>query len=917
VPSIPVSSAFVGRATDVAALEDALADERIAAVLVGGEPGIGKSRLVSEFTGRLDQNVLVLVGRCPEFGADGVPYAPFIAAMRGALRQSGAQELAALRPADLALAYEILTLLEQLALTRPVVLVLEDLHWADDSSRDLLAFLVANLAQSQVLLVGTYRPAEPGSLRELIAELSRHPGVRLVSPRPLTRHEVGRQLAALLGREPGPALITGVFERSGGNPLFVEALSQSPEQMPAGLTGLLLGFQARLTAGARAVLRVAAVIGSPVRHELLAESAGLAKDTLHTALRELVDRQLLLVTDTGYEFRHVLIRQAVYDDLLPAERTDLHARLAGVLSTRPDPLTAGIHRAELARHAAAMGDLPRALTASWQAAAAADVHPQRLRQLERVLELWDQVPSAAELLGTTKPVLLEQIADTCARGGAVERGIEAASAALALIDSGTDPRRAAHLYHQRAYLLGKTGAGPGADLQAALRLLPADPPCLERGEVLAELALTRVFSGDEAGAAADAGAAVQIAERFGATALAARGYAYLGLAAAGQPDTAAGLLARARAAAIAAGDPHTLLDVITWESSVLLAAGDYLAGIAVIQQGLRIAHEAFLFGESAPILLVKWAQALTALGRWPQALSLIEEAQADEMPPLSRAALLLCHARIALAQGDPATAQAMAAEAGHLLGTGQWALAYRMQLRAVQCLLALEEGRPADAARILTETGSGTGSAAALAAHPHQAWPLVVLAARVPDAPADLLALAGTLPWACAVDAAHRAVFTARTDATAARWDDAAAAWHALGQRYDEACCRLSAAQAHAAEGNRAAATSSVQAAAGIAAELGAAPLTEAAQQLARRARLSIDQVAAGPPEPAPGGFGLTQREREVLGLVAKGMSNRQLAAELFISANTAGVHVSRILTKLGVASRTEAAAFAHEHHLL
>jgi DNA-binding NarL/FixJ family response regulator len=210
---------------------------------------------------------------------------------------------------------------------------------------------------------------------------------------------------------------------------------------------------------------------------------------------------------------------------------------------------------------------------------------------------------------------------------------------------------------------------------------------------------------------------------------------------------------------------------------------------------------------------------------------------------------------------------------------------------------------------------------AALTAHPHEAWPLVVLAAAVPDAPADLVALAQSLPSTSAVDAAHRAVFTAHTTATAARWDQAANAWHTLGQPYDEAQSLVAAAQAHAAEGNRAAANAALQAAAEIAAELGAAPLAAAAEQLARRARLSIDRISAEMSNPHGGNrsgqFGLTPRELDVLRLVAKGMSNRQLAAELFISANTAGVHVSRILTKLGVATRTEAAAFAHEHNLL
>jgi DNA-binding CsgD family transcriptional regulator len=947
VATFPVSSALVGRAGDLTALENAFADEQVTTVLIGGEAGIGKSRLAGEFISRLGEDVLVLVGRCPEFGADGVPFAPFIAVMRSLERQRDTDEIATLLPPNPALARwmprlaartgpaaadsdqirlsgEILTLLEQLALTQPVLLVLEDLHWADDSSRELFAFLVANLAQDQVLLIGTYRPAEPGPLRGLIAELRRNAGIRVVSPQPLTRHEVGRQLAALLGREPEPGLITRIADRSGGNPLFVEALSQSPEQIPARLTDLLLTFLAGLAPQTRTVLELAAVIGSPVRHELLAEAAELPQPALYEAMRELVGRQLLLATETGYEFRHVLIRQAIYDELLPIERTGLHARLAKVLRTRSALPPTGNHSAELAHHAAAAGELPQALAASWQAAViagAAGAHSQRLRQLERVLKLWDQVPEAPHLLGTTELAVLEHIIDACARSGTVERGIEATDAALAMTDTSTDTRRGARLHHRRASLLSQTGAGPGEDLQRALQLLPADPPTLERGEILAELAVTRVFSGDTSGATAAASAAVQVAELLGAAALAARGYAYLGLAAAHQPGTAAGYFTRARAAASAADDQQTLLNVVTWESSLLLAAGNYQAAITTIQQGLRTAHETFRFAESAPVLLVKWAQALTALGRWPQALSLIDEAGLQDVPPLSRAALLLCHAKIALARGNSAAAHSTAAEAGRLLGGGQWAQAYRLQLQAVRCQLALEQGDQAGAAQILAETAAANDSAA-LTAHPHEAWPLVVLAARIPNAPAALVALAGSLPTASPVDAAQHAVFLAHTTAAAGRWDDAASAWHALEQPYDEAQSLLAAAQAHAAEGNRAAANVALQAAAKIAAGLSATPLTDSAERLARRARLIIGPTPAdAQPEPHDGNrstrFGLTPRELDVLRLVSKGMSNRQLAAELFISANTAGVHVSRILTKLGVATRTEAAAFAHQHKLL
>ncbi|WP_194853065.1 helix-turn-helix transcriptional regulator [Nocardia sp. SYP-A9097] len=977
--NLPVSSALIGRGGELSALLDAMRDPDTRTVLIAGEAGLGKSRLVGEFTRRLDRGTTVLSGRCPEFGTDGMAFAPFLAVLRGLLRELGVAELAALLPRHPALANwlpqlavhtgaaasepdrirlfgEILTVLEQLAMTRPVLLILEDLHWADDASRELLTFLVANLADGELLLIGTYRPADAGALRGLITELRRNPGVRTLDLHPLTRYEVGRQLAALLGREPETALITKIFDRSGGNPLFVEALGQAPDQIPADLTDLLLSFQIGLTPPARTVLRLAAVIGSPIRHDLLAEAVDLPgedeqPEVLHRALRELVDRGLLLTTDSGYEFRHALIRQATYDDMLPTERIQLHARLANIL--RDSPSQQG-RAAELAHHSAAAGDLPQALTASWSAASTAAA-PERLRQLERVLDLWDRVPTADRLLHTTKVAVLEQLTDSATASGAIERGIASAGAALALIDSTADPERAARLHRRRAALLGATGAGPGDDLTRALTLLPTEPPTLERAETLAQLALTSVFSGNIDTATEAATTALAIAEHHKDPQLIARTHAYLGLVASARPATEPSGVAAlpegtvtaqareivlrhfeaAQLAAGRAGDPRVLLDVVTWESAVLHAAGEYRAAISVVQQGLRVAHESFRFTEAAPILLVKWVQALTALGRWPEARAVVDDAQFEQLPQLSRAALLLSYGRIALAQGDTDSARAQAARAEELLGHGTWALAYRLQCHVLHGEIALALGDRASAVRAPAEVWS-LGQAAMLTAHPHDSWPVVVLAARIGQDPEveEIVALADSLSYTSPVDLAYRAVFSAWRSGGAADWEVAATAWRALEQPYELAESLVAAAECHAGEGDREACGIALREGAELAAGLGAEPLVGSAARLAERARISLDgsggvehkarggSTSGGAELKARGGsasgsFGLTAREVEVLRLVAEGLSNRGLAGELFISANTAGVHVSRILTKLGVASRTEAAAFAHEHGLL
>ncbi|NQE71632.1 Nitrate/nitrite response regulator protein NarL [Nocardia gamkensis] len=948
-------------------------------VLVGGEAGIGKSRLVAEFGTRLGARTAVLSGRCPEFGAKGVPFTPFVAVMRALLRDQGAEALAALLPAKPALARwlpelaarsgaaeidtdrirlfgEILTVLEQCSMNRPLVVVLEDLHWADEAGLELLAFLVANIAEGDLFLVGTYRPADSGPLRKLVGGLRRDPGVRLLSPAPLTRHEVGRQLAALRGREPEPGTIGRIFERSKGIPLFVEALGPAPEDTPAELSELLLGHLSDLPDRTASVLRLAAAAGSPVRHTLLAAASDLAEDALTAALHQLIDQQFLVPTDTGYQFRHVLIRDAVYDDLLPAQRKGLHSRLSRALAAlrkqEPDKCPSG----ELAYHAHAAGELPLALAAAWEAAAEAEnvgAHRVRVRYLDQVLESWERVPEAASRVDADRIDVVEAVVAACYRGGVVERGIAAADEALAVIDAGSDPERAARLHHYRAGLRNQSSGGGEDDLLAALAYLPSDRPTLLRGEVLAELAAARVFSGAAAAAENDARAAVEVAERLRSTpnaddtspvmaaahapeeaadaafawprssvlrddrragALAARAYAYLGLATADRPEAAVAHFEQAHAIAKAAEDPGTLLTVVLWESALLVSAAADEAAIAAIQQGLRAAHETYRFAEAAPILLVKWAQALTALGRWNEALELIDESLTEQLTPLSTAALLLCHARIMLARGDEKAAAASATSAQPLLGDRRWARQYQVQLHTVRTEIAHAAGNPQRAAEI----GAATLSADDLAAHHHEAWALAEAIARTRRAPLVLDSVTAKLPVTSAVDTAYRNSCHAVRSGRPADWGAAVSSWRALGRPYELARSLLESGDAELAAGDRAAARSALRSVLELANELAAEPLAEQARQLADRAGIDLAHSGNRPATTSRADTaGLTPRELDVLRLVATGASNRQIAAELFISANTAGVHVSRILAKLGASSRTEAAATARKRGLL
>lgn len=924
--SFPVSSAFVGRAADLARLEAAATDPLVTAALVSGEAGLGKSRLVSEFLARLDTQTVVLTGRCPELGSDGVPFAPFLAMMR------------TLRPADppVVSGGEMLTELDRLSREHPVVLVVEDLHWADESSLDLFAFLIANLAHCGVHLVATHRPAGDGRLRGMLAELRRLPSVISIELRPLTRHEVGRQLAALLGHEAEPGFAGRVYERSQGHPLFVEALAHSSGETPADLRELVLAWMAGLPDDERSVLRAAAVAGSPAGHRLLAQAADLPEQRVEDAVTALAAARLLVVHESDYEFRHVLFRQVVYEDLLPATRTRLHTRLTAALAADPSLLPAESYAAQLAQHARQADDWPASIAASWQAAevaAGSGGRPEQIRHLARIRELWDRAPDAAADLPVSRLGLLERLAEACAQRGVIDLGLVAVGDALAMADTDS-PYEVAKLLLLRARLGNQDGGGQ-ADLRRALALLAAEsdngtepdaPVAALRGAVLVELASAQMFSGDPAGAAASAGAALDIVgcdgRQHGDAALAVRAHAVLGLAAADSSTAAA--MAHLTTARSVSPDANSRLTVAIWESAVLVAAGQYETAIEAIQQGLRAAHETFRFVDKGPVLTVKWVQALTALGRWPQALDLIEETLTGEVPPFSRAVLLLCHAKIKLAQGDPTAARASVQAAEPVLSRDGgarpgWGGQYRLELAAVTADLA----EPDHALGLLTD--------ALTAADPsvdhHAMWPMLVQVARHSaesdktgsEPGADLRALAATLRCTTRPDAACQLAVTAALTRRAHQWKQAAQAWAELRQPFEHAQALLSAARAHILAGDRPDARAALQAALTLARELGARPLAEQTERTALRAGLSIaaEGTVADTPADTGNSSGLTARELDVLRLVATGLSNRQIGTELYISSNTAGVHVSRILAKLGAATRTQAAAIARERNLV
>ena len=974
---------MIGRAGQMAALREAFAAARQGghpAVLIGGEAGAGKSRLLAEFTA-LAAGSRVLTGGCLHLGTDGLPFAPFTAMLRDLVRELGADTVTAMVPdrggRDLArllpelgelddgrdpgeararLFEELFTLLERLASTGPVILIIEDAHWADESTRSLLAFLIGQQrALRGVLIVVTFRSDElhrTHPLRALLAELARIEWVQRMELTRLTRRETGELAACLQGHEPSPDLLARLFERSEGNPLFTEELVHCPDltrDLPESLGDLLLATVAGLPDQAREVLRIASAGLDPNGHALLSAVTRLDDEELTRALRPAVIANVLLATRDGYSFRHALIREAVYNDLLPGEGERLHARFAAALESDPSLVEPGRAAIEVAHHWYGARDAARALSSAWQAAAQARqsvAYGERLALLERVLQLWDQVPDAAQRIGTDHPGVLEEATGTADLAGDDQRGLALVNALLKEIDPVAEPARAALMLRQRSRFKQDLGhAGDTGDLQEALALVPAGVSASARAQVLLGLARFGYTANQRAFAQEALDLARQVGDTFAevnallivATSTTSPG----GQAASG--SEALTLIAEARTLATRADDARSLLRAAALESHLLEGAGEHERAARVARQGMRDAEATGLARAYGTFLAINLAEPLIALGRWDEALEVIERALELSPPTLHQSALQMRQAQVLAAQGNTAAATEAWSDARRALSDARYQDQYHLPLAEAQTGVRLAADGPAAA---LAEAAGMVDRYDLSRATPQYAWPLLVELARAGlaalrqassgrdelqrDRAAALLErlriIAERLATFGPVQQAYQLTFTAQDQtgsllraetgsmvSTSARsaWDETAAAWEALGQPYQTAIALLRAAEAALADGDRETAAERLHRAAPLSDRLGAGPLSDEIASLARRARIAL---AAGTAEPAR--LGLTDREFEVLRLVAAGRSNREIAAELFISAKTASVHVSNILAKLGVGSRGEAAARAHDSHL-
>lgn len=969
------SPVFVGRQAEMARLAHALdvaAEGGSAVVLVAGEAGVGKTRLVHELAGLADERRFrVCVGRCVDLGAEIWPLAP-LREIVGALvddMDSDALDLVlggarnVLAPLVPELGVEsagepmssdrlcelVVGMFKRLAQRGPLMVVVEDLHWADGTTRTLFSAVARVGRIRPLLLVGTFRSDElhrRHPLRPMLAEIERGGWTERIDVWPFDRAATAELIDAIGGGTVvDRSYVDDVQSRSGGNPFFVEELvaarTSGSTRPPNTLRDAVVSRAAELDDRALEVLGVAAAAGA-ASPDVLADVCGLEPEMLRTTLDELLATALLVPDGDDVRFRHELGREVFYDDLVPGERARVHARLAASLEVRrPERL------GEIARHWSAAHDTSRALAASVVAgrqALGAGAAAEAEGHLGRALELWYSVGDPAALAGCDHPDLLVQTAVAARHARDLDRAIELAQQAVAeLVD--VDPVREGEVWLQLHNLYGDSYRWDDCfqAVARALALIPAEPPSKARAEALTNAALERTLIGRYTEAMAIAREAVAVAELVDDPEILVYAHHSViwAMSRLGDFDDA---LTHALANLARCGPDVSTERTLTAYHRVAVALfdlGRYAEVPAIAEPAVELARRSGLGGRRGAVLVSHWVWSLAVLGRWTEAEAVATEFDDLLDHPSGRADRAVTWGTVLIRQGRFEEARPLIEQARAELRRHVW-LDDLAGIVAAIVLFDSAEGRGADAEALVDEMlERGPG-------HHYGDVHLVDVGITAladgalgesigrHDGAAERARATATrwIEWLDSTREGWRPGLEKRLlreralaqlgrlkgESDPQQWAHLAAGWKELGLRYDEAKARFHQAEAMLAgtAGRAASARQSafaeLAAAHAIAEELHAAPLLRDIASLAQRARLSLDtNDTTDRPDDDTGGnrFGLTARELDVLELLAQGRSNGGIGRELFISTKTASVHVSNILRKLGVANRVEAAAFA------
>jgi DNA-binding CsgD family transcriptional regulator/tetratricopeptide (TPR) repeat protein len=946
------SRQLVGRSDQLAALRSAAqsaAGGTARVVLVAGDAGIGKTRVINEASeqARADGFVVVL-GGCLQLGEVSVAYAPLVEALRDLRTQLGEPALNELlgpgqadigallggNTTDSAVAQSsgplfehVLGLLNRLGQQQPVMLVFEDLHWADASTRDLVAFLGRNLRESRVVLLLTYRPDElhrRHPLRPLITDLERDPQVERVTLTGLERDDLVQLLTEISDDALSDEMVDELLTRSDGNPFYVEELVAAGgigRGLPATLADVILGRVSRLSDPTQAVLHDAAVLGYEVDDVLLAQVTQQPLSTVTAALREAVLDQLLVIDGDACRFRHALVREALYDDLLPGERERLHVAAASALEAS-DRLDEHVRWALLAHHWDAAGLSVKAFAASLNAGQEAErVHAfaDSAAQYERALRLYDRLPDP----GIDKADLLLRAGSAVYASSLSPRSVALAEAALRELGDDSAPERRALVYERlgRFNWLLNHGAAAHTSYEKAVALLEGRPASWEQAFTLSALGQSFMLRNRYYAAHDVLQRAIAVADQVDARDVRGHALASLGPALVGTGRTDEGVAAVREGHDVSTryGDPEEVCRAQTNLVHSLYFAGRYDEAARAGAEGVDYAVAAGYQRHFAQALSGNWIMALLLSGRWDEAAAIRTDLRippGDPYHELRWLPLLLWRGR--LDEARPLVEQVLQDTVD----------ADDVQFRALALLRAAElatlDGRwddartfVADALVLVKQSDDQYYRAQAYGLGLRVAVDRPIVDVEVGDRlAAEASAWGETLParlpevraWLATVVAEQaRAHGTDSPDG----WADVAAVWDEIGQPYRAAQARYRQVDAllrdRSRDGSRERAAGLAKEVLRVASSLGAQPLETQVRQLAQRARLSLSTTA--PPSDPVAALNLTPRELDVLTLLTQGRTNRQIGETLYISEKTASVHVTNLLRKLGVPNRMEAAA--------
>ena len=853
------------RGTSMSILNELLAGIRSSSpgrlVLVGGEAGVGKTALLRRFCETQDEPVRVLWGACEPLRTPR-PLGPLLDVAEttgGELQELVAGEAA--RPHEVAVA-----LLRELRGRRPTVLVLEDVHWADEATLDVLTLLAARIGSAPALVLASYRDDEHDraeQLRVVLGELARRPERLRVEPLS------GAGVAEMA--EPYGVDGEELYRRTGGNPFFVtEVLAAGGQRIPETVRDAVLARAARLSGPARRLLEAAAVVPGQVDLWLLELLSGELVDQLEECLAS----GMLSQGPTHVAFRHELARLAIEEAIAPNRRIALHRGALAALAARggdnPD-------FARLAHHAEAAGDaegVSRWAPRAGELAASSGAHREAAAQYARALRFADgaSLQTRAELLG--------RHGDECYMTDQFTEAIEAQEGALECHRRLGDLRGEGDSLRSLSRLLryvGRTEDGKAAALEA-VELLEQVPPGHELAIAYSTVSHLCMAMEDRDGATAWGTRALELARRLDDPEAVV--YALTNIGAvdflAGAPDGRA-KLERALALAQRHGlEEHTgraFLNLVVWpirHRMLALAAGYLEAGLEYcIERGLDT-WRLYLHACRARLEV--------DLGRWSGAADAAALVLRDpRSAPVPRGWALAALGVVKARRGDPDVSEplrealALAQSTGELQRIGPVAAA-----RAEAAWLAGESASMAEA----------TDAALDLAMHCRSPWIAGELAYWRWQA-----GLRDELPAGAVAEPYRLSI--------AGEWARAVELWREIG-------CPYEAALALAESDDQGAVRQSID----ELQQLGARP---AAAIVARRLReRGVRGVPRGPrPRTRENPAGLTARELEVLALLAEGLRNKQIAQRLVVSEKTVDHHVSAALRKLDVRSRGEAAAEA------